>query len=67
MCPKCLIDQLVGVLQIYIDNDQANHFYSAREITALSLIKEAKAMQHSHDEMIPIEQAAEVAMNHGHE
>ena len=68
MCPKCLIDQLVGVLQIYMASDGSDRLYHpARESTALNLIEEAKAMSHSQDDMIPAEQAAEVAMDHGHD
>ena len=66
MCPKCLVDQLVGVLQIYMHRDLRVLRYE-RERVALRLIEEAKAMKHSHDEMIPIEQAAEVALDHGHD
>ena len=66
MCPKCLVDQLVGVLEIYMAD--YNLFYRpARVRTALTLIGEAKTMSHSHDGMIPAEQAAEVALDHGHD
>ena len=60
MCPKCLIDQLVGVLEIYMDNDKLL-YHPHRETTALTLIEEAKAMSHSHDDMVPIEEAEEAS------
>ena len=60
MCPKCLIDQLVGVLEIYM-GDMTHIFRPSREEAALSLIEEAKAMSHSHDDMVPIEEAEEAS------
>lgn len=63
MCPKCLVDQLVGVLQIYMERDQQFGRLKPleRDRVALSLIEEAKAMSHSHDNMVPVEEAEEAS------
>ena len=63
MCPKCLIDQLVSMLQIYMERDkQFLHLKPLeRERVALTLIVQAQAMSHSHDNMIPAEEAEEAS------
>ncbi len=44
MCPKCLIDQLVGVLEVYISLDRGPANF--RRSTAIALIEQAKAIDH---------------------
>ncbi len=61
MCPKCLIDQMAMLLAVYIAEDLESGKGWPREKRARELIQEAKAMSHSHDDMVPIEEAEEAS------
>lgn len=60
-CPKCLIDQMVGVLDVYLSLDTNPATF--RRNMALNLIKQAKSMDH---DLIPHSDAPEAAAGDRH-